>query len=95
MMGQLAVPEELRQHGQRAGSKRLVDERLLPVEGFDRRTAWQGVLAGFCVDDLRVKFADRAQPIRLAAVARVQRLAEDILPAGGIVAEVEPIAGPA
>ena len=51
-MGQFAIPEELRQHCQRTGSKSLVDERLLPVQGFNRRTTWQRVLARFCVDDL-------------------------------------------
>ena len=34
-MGQLSVPEKLRQHRQRTGSECLVDERLLPVEGFN------------------------------------------------------------
>ena len=94
-MGELPIAEELRQHGQRTGSKSLVDERLLPVESFDRRTAWQGVLAGFGVYDLGIKLADRAQSTCLAAVARVQRLTENVLPAGRIVAEVEPITRPA
>ena len=94
-MGELPIAEELRQHGQRTGSKSLVDERLLPVESFDRRTAWQGVLAGFGVYDLGVKLADRAQSTCLAPVPRVQWLTKDILPAGGIVAEVKPVARPA
>ena len=51
MMGQFAVPKELRQHRQRTGSERLVDERLLPVQGFNRRTTRQRVFARFCVDD--------------------------------------------
>src|SRR5260370_28143224 len=89
VMGELPIAEELRQHGQSTGSKRLVDERLLPVESFDRRTAWQGVLAGFGVDDLGIKFADRAQPTCLASVTCVQRLTEDVLSAVGIIAEVE------
>ena len=94
-MGELAVPEESRQHGQRARGKSLVDERLLPVQGFDGRTTWQRVFASFCVDDLWIQFTDRAQPVGLAAVARVQWLAENELAAGGIVAEIEPIARPA
>src|SRR5580658_4876476 len=95
VMGQLSMPEQLRQHGQSTRSQRLVDERLLPIQGFNRRTTRQGVLAGFCVDDLWVKFADRAQPTRLAPVTCVQRLTEDVLPAGGVVAKVEPIASSA
>jgi hypothetical protein len=47
MMGQFAVPKELRQHGQRTRSQRLVDERLLPVQGFKRRTTRLRVLARF------------------------------------------------
>ena len=94
-MGQLSVSKELGEHGQRARGKRLVDEWLLPVESLKSGTAGQRVFAGVGIDDFRVQFADRAQAVRLAPVARVDRLAEDILSATGIVAEIEPIARPA
>lgn len=45
------------------------------------------------VHDLRIKFAHRAQALGLPAVARVQRLTEDVLPARGVIANVEPVAG--
>src|SRR5271170_1737451 len=95
VMGQLAVSKELRQHGQRARSKGLVDERLLPVQSLKSGTAGQRVFTGVVIDDFRVQFADRAQAVCLPAVARVQWLAKDILPAGCIVAKIEPIARPA
>src|SRR5580704_2848856 len=53
VMGELSVPEELRQHRQRAGSDRLVDERLLPVEGFHCRTTRQWVLSPIRGSDFR------------------------------------------
>jgi len=65
-MGQLSVPEKLRQHRKCSGSERLVDERLLPVQGFDGRTAWQGsspssasVISGNSSLTVRSRFALR------------------------------------
>ncbi len=44
MMGQFAaVAKELRQHGQRTRSESLVDERFLPIQGFNRRATRQRI----------------------------------------------------
>ena len=53
MISQPAVPKQLRQHGQRTRSQRLVDERLLPIQGFNGRATRQRVFARLCVNDLR------------------------------------------
>ena len=53
-MSQLAVAEELRQHGQRAGGERLINEGFLPVEGFDGRTTRQRIFACLHIRDLRI-----------------------------------------
>ena len=45
MVGELAVPKQLRDHGQRTRSQRLVDEGLLPVQGFNGRATRQRVSA--------------------------------------------------
>jgi hypothetical protein len=52
MIGQPAVPKELRQHCQRTGSECLVDERFLPIQGFNGGTTRQRVLTRSCVNDL-------------------------------------------
>src|SRR5580658_9211052 len=93
VMGQLSIPEQLRQHGQSTRGQRLVDERFLPIQGFNRRTTRQRIFARFCVNDLRVEFADRSQPVCLPAIARVEWLAKNILSTGRIVAKIEPIMG--
>lgn len=91
MMTEPAVAQQLRQHGKRARRKRLVDEWLLAFEGLKRRATRKTVLSNPLVHDLRVEFADRAQPLRLAPVPCVQRLTEDVLATGGIVAEIQPV----
>lgn len=45
------------------------------------------------IDDLGVQLADGAQPARLPGVASIQRLPENVLPTGGVVTEIEPVAG--
>ena len=62
VMVQLSIAEEPRQHGQCARCQGLVDEGLLPIEGFDGRTARQGVFTGRRVNDLGIQLTDRAQP---------------------------------
>src|SRR5580704_11647267 len=93
VMGQLSIPEQLRQHGQSTRGQRLVDERFLPIQGFNRRTTRQRIFARFCVNDLRVEFTDCSQPVCLPAITRVEWLAKNILSAGRIVAKIEPIMG--
>jgi hypothetical protein len=93
VMGQLSIPEQLRQHGQSTRGQRLVDERFLPIQGFNRRTTRQRIFARFCVNDLWVEFADRSQPVCLPAIARVEWLAKNILSTSRVVAKIEPIMG--
>ena len=93
MMRESAVAEESCKHCKSAGGKRLVDERLLPVQRFDGGAAWQRIFTGLRIGDLRIKFTDGAQPVGLSPVTRIQRLTKDVLPARGVVAEIEPIGG--
>src|SRR5580704_15067245 len=93
VMGQLSIPEQLRQHGQSTRGQRLVDEWFLPIKGFNRRTTRQRIFARFCVNDLRVEFTDRSQPVCLPAIACVEWLTKNILSTGRIVAKIEPIMG--
>ena len=93
MVGQLTVAKELGQHGKSARSESLIDERLLPVQGLNRRAARQRIFAGIRVGDLRVEFTDRSQPVRLPAIACIERLAKNILSAGRIIAQIKPIIG--
>jgi hypothetical protein len=52
MIGNPAIATELRQHRQCARRKRLVDEWLLLIDGFNCRTAGQRIFARFRIDDL-------------------------------------------
>ena len=90
---QLAVPEELSQHGERTQRECLVDEWLLPVECLDCGTTGQRIFSGVCIDDLRIQLAHRSQALSLPAIPAVQGLTENILTAGGVVAEIKPVAG--
>src|ERR1035437_1758758 len=88
---ELSVAEEPRQHGERCRRKSLIDERLLPVERLDSRTAWQRGFTSLGVDNLGIQLAHGPQPAGLSSIARVQWLAENELAAGGVIAEIEPI----
>jgi len=66
-------------------------KKRLAVKSLDGGTTWQRIFTGRGVDDLWIQLADGAQPGGLPAIARVQRLAQDELSAGGIVAEIEPV----
>jgi len=91
MVGEFAVSKELRKHRESTSGERLVDEGFLAIEGFGRRAARKRIFTNSLVYNLRIQFADCAQPLGLSAVARIEWLAEDELPAGRIVAEIEPI----
>jgi hypothetical protein len=75
-----AIPEESRQHGERARRERLIDEWFLPFEYLDRGTAGQWVFAGCGIGNLRIEFRYRSQPLRLAAVPAIEWLAQHKLP---------------
>jgi hypothetical protein len=65
----------------------------LPFQRFPRRATRQIVSAGCRIDDLRVEFADGSEPLSFAPLGSIQRLAENILAAGDVIAEVEPVSG--
>ena len=91
MMRKHSIAEKARQHRKCTHCECLVDERFLTVQCLDSRTTGQRIFATFGVNDLWIQLADGAQPDGLPAIARVQRLAQDELAAGGIVAEIEPV----
>ena len=93
MMGDRAVAKEPRKHGERACRQHLIDEWLLPFERLCRAATGQRVLACFRIHDLRIEFRNCSEPGRGPAVRGVQRLAEHILTAACVVAEVEPVDG--
>ena len=82
------VTEELSQHGECAHSECLIDVWFLAIESLNGRATRQRIFAGALIANLGEQFADRAQPLSSSAVAGVERLPEDILPAGCVVAEV-------
>jgi hypothetical protein len=90
-MAEFAVTKEPCQHRERTRSESLIDKWFLPVQRFKSGTTGQGILATLKIDDLGIEFTHGPQPIGPPPVARVQRLPENILPAGGIVAEIEPL----
>ena len=92
-MGERAVAKEPRKHCERACRQHLIDEWLLPFERLRRAATGQRVLARFRIRNLRIEFRNGSQPDRAAAVCGVQRLAEHILTAACVVAEVEPVDG--
>ena len=92
-MGERAVAKEPRQHGECARREHLIDEWLLPFERLRRAATGQRILACFRIRNLRIEFRNGSQPGRAAAVRGVQRLAEHILTAARVVAEVEPVDG--
>ena len=92
-MGERAVAKEPRQHSECACRQHLIDEWLLPFECLRRAATGQRVLACFRIRNLRIEFRNGSQPDRVAAVCGVQRLAEHILTAARVVAEVEPVDG--
>jgi hypothetical protein len=94
VVSQLSVTEEPREHRKSAHRKRLIDEGLLAVQSFDGRTARQRIFRLFHIGDLGIELADGAQPLRLSMVSIVQRLPKYVLPARGVVAEIEPIGRP-
>ncbi len=91
MVLQLSVAEEPREHRKGAHRKRLIDERLLTVQGFDGRATRQWVFRLVHIRDLGIEFADGAQALRLPTVPVVQGLSKDVLSARSVVAEIEPI----
>src|ERR1700676_5047196 len=93
VVGQLTIAKELGKHGKSARCESLIDERLLSVQCLNRRAAWQRIFASISVDDLRVEFADRSQAVCLPAIARIERLAKNILSAGRIVTQIDLIIG--
>ena len=92
-MGERAVAKEPRKHSERAGCQHLIDEWLLPFERLRRTATGQRVLACFRIRNLRIELCNGSQPDRAAVVCGVQRLAEHILTAARVVAEVEPVDG--
>jgi hypothetical protein len=95
VIAELAIAEELSHHRKRTQCERRVDERFLPVQCLDCGAAWKWIFSGIGIHNLRIQLAHRAQALRLTAVAPIQRLAENILSARSVVAEIEPIAGAA
>ena len=91
MMTQSAVPEKLRQHRQSTGCESLIDERLLAIESLNCGAAWQRVFSGTGIDNLGIQLAHGAQTFRFATVARVQGLPQNVLPAGRVIPEVQPV----
>ena len=91
MMTQPAVPEKLCQHRQSTGCESLIDERFLPIESLNCRAAWQRVFSGTGIDDLGIQLAHGAQAFRFATVAPVQGLPENVLSAGRVIPEVQPV----
>jgi len=92
-MGERAVAKEPRKHSERACRQHLIDEWLLPFECLSRAATGQRVLACLRIHDLRIEFRNCSEPGRGAPVCSVQRLAEHILAAARVVAEVEPVDG--
>ena len=90
-MGEAAVVKEPRQHSECACRQHLIDKWLLAFECLRRAATRQRILARFRICDLRIEFRNGSQPGRVMAVRGVQRLAEYILAAARIVAEVEPV----
>ena len=90
-MGESAVAKEPRQHCECACRQHLIDKWLLAFECLRRTATGQRVFARFRVHDLRIEFRNCSQPGRAAVVRGVQRLPEHILPAGCVVAEIEPV----
>jgi hypothetical protein len=82
VVGESSIPEQPRQHGERARRESLIDEWLLQFECFDGGAAWEWVFARIGIDNLGKQFA----------VPRVQWLAENELTAGVVVAKIEPAA---
>ena len=92
-MGQRAVAKEPRQHSECACRQHLIDEWLLPFKRLCRAATRQRVLARLRIRNLRIELRNGSQPDRAAVVCGVQRLAEHILTAARVVAEVEPVDG--
>ena len=92
-MGEDTVAKEAREHRQRTCRQHLIDEWLLPFERLRRAATGQRVLACFRIRNLRIELCNGSQPDRAAVVCGVQRLAEHILTAARVVAEVEPVDG--
>ena len=92
-MGESAVAKEPRQHSECACRQHLIDERLLPFERLRCAATGQRVLACFRIRNLWIKFRNGSEAGRAAVVRCVQRLAEHILTAACVVAEIEPVDG--
>ena len=69
-MSKDAVTKEPSQHCQRARSKHLIDERLLPFERLRRAATGQRVLACLRIRNLRIEFRNGSQPGRSCAGSR-------------------------
>ena len=90
-MGECAVAKEPRKHSERACRQHLIDEWLLSFERLRRTATGQRIFACFRIRNLRIELRNGSQPDRAAVVCGVQRLAEHILTAARVVAEVEPL----
>ena len=93
MMSNRTVAQQARKHSECACRQHLIDERFLPLERLRRTATGQRVLACFRIRNFRIKLCNGSQPDSRAAIRGVQRLAEHILTAARIVAEVEPVDG--
>ena len=92
MILKTAESEKAAQQGQSVLCQGLVDERMLPLQGIGRATAWLSVVVERRIDDLSKNSSETVR--RRAALrrfTRLERLAPDKLAAIGIVPEVEPV----
>jgi hypothetical protein len=83
--------EQSAQKRKRVVRERLIDKRMLPFERLGRAAAWLRFVIELAVDNIREEFRDGSQSRRFMSVDVVERLAEDELPAVGMVSNVEPI----
>jgi hypothetical protein len=91
VISELAVAKELSQHRKRVQRQRLIDERLLTVQCLDCRATRERIFSVSGIRNFRIQLAHCAQAVCLTAIPPIQRLAENILSAGSIVADIKPL----
>jgi hypothetical protein len=91
MVRESAVPKQSRQHRQSLIGQCLIDEGLLPFEGFCCAAAWQTISVQFALYDFGEKLCDGSQPEPVSPVPSIQGFTQNELPSVGIVAQVQPI----